>query len=716
MATFKRRIRPPDESEHLDLTKEYNRRLWVLYAILLACLAVFTAALYNAQIVNGAAYYAQSASRIPTSEVVEASRGILTDRNGKVLVSNRQIYTITFDSSALSEGADPNEAILRLIELCEAHAVTWEDNLPVTGSAPFSYTLSDTTDTLRSRFEDFLLGGKWIEGPFWEDGGLPRSSAEAKEQLETNSPILTADDFIALMRLHYAIPDHWTSAQARKVIGVRYELDVRTIVNTTAYVFAKDVDSQLISILADGNYEGVVVGTSALREYGTSYAAHVLGRIGYIDPEEYAQLKEQGYPMDALIGKDGAEKAFESYLRGTNGIRMITTNEEGKITGELYSKEPSPGCTVALTLDIDLQEATEKALAATIEAMTAEDGNESRGGAAVVIGVGTGDVLAMASYPTYDLVTYQSDHTAGSPFMNRAIQGAYAPGSTFKMVTAVAGLESGIISPTSRIRTTGVYTYYAPSYTPKCWIYRQGGGSHGSINVSQAIYHSCNYFFYDVGRQVGISALGRYAAAFGLGELTGIELSGERSGVLAGPEYSASAGQLWYDGNTLQAAIGQGDNLFTPLQLANYIATLVGGGERYAAHLLKSVKSYDNTDVLYLYDEPPVATVEMSESTVAAIKQGMGDLARTGSVSRYFKNCVVSAGAKTGSAQTGSDVANGVFVCFAPFEDPEIAVAVVIEKGGSGAALASTAVEIINAYYADSAIGTVVLPEDTLLP
>jgi len=716
MATFKRRLRPPDESEHLELTKEYNRRLWVLYGILIACLIAFTSVLYTAQIVNGEAYYAQSSSRIPTSEPVEASRGILTDRNGKILVSNRQIYTITFDSSKLSKGTDPNEAILRLINLCEEHGVSWEDHLPVARSIPFYYSLDETSDTLRSRFEDFLLNGEWISGAFLDSGSLPRLNEETMALLDTTSPILTAAEFIELMRLHYNIPKSWTSREARMVIGVRYELDVRTIVNTTAYVFAEDIDSELISILTDGNFEGVVVDTSSIREYSTEYAAHVLGRIGYIDPEEYAVLKEQGYPMDALIGKDGVEKAFEQYLRGTDGVRMITTNEEGKITGELYSKEPKPGSTVALTLDIDLQESTEKALAATIEAMTAKDGNESRGGAAVVVGVGTGDVLAMASYPTYDLTTYTSEHKEGAPFMNRAIQGAYAPGSTFKMVTAVAGLESGIISPTSRIRTTGVYTYYAPSYTPKCWIYRQGGGSHGSINVSQAIFHSCNYFFYDVGRQVGISTLGKYAAAFGLGQSTGIELSGERSGILAGPEYSASAGTLWYDGNTLQAAIGQSDHLFTPLQLANYTATLVGGGSRYAAHLLKSVKSYDNSEVLYLYDEPPVATVEMSESTVAAIKTGMGDLTKTGSISGYFRNCVVSAGAKTGSAQTGSDVANGVFVCFAPFEDPEIAVAVVIEKGGSGSALASTAVEIINAYYSDTEMGTVFLPEDTLLP
>jgi len=710
------RKRYHDEENHLEATKEYTRRLASLYGILAICLLLFIGVLYNAQVINGSYYYSLSSSRIPTTETVEASRGILTDRNGKVLVSNRQIYTITFDTSLLSEDSDPNEAILRLIELCEEHGITWEDNLPISPSAPFRYTTDTCGETMRNRFNEFLSSCGYLAAPLSEADPHPILNAQTREDFSLTRSAVTPTELLNILRSYFSIDENLPMAAARKIIGVRYELAVRTIVNTTAYVFAEDVDAELIAILTDGKFEGVVVGSAAKREYSTEYAAHLLGRIGYIDPEEYPALKEQGYPMDALIGKDGAEKAFEQYLRGTDGVRMITTNEEGKITGELYSKEPVPGGTTALTIDIDLQEASEKALAATIEEMTAKDGITSRGGAAAVVQVGTGDILTLASYPTYDLATYESDNMDGNPFVNRAIQGTYAPGSTYKMVTAVAGLETGVISPSSKIRTTGIYTYYAPSYTPRCWIYRQGGGSHGSINVSQALYHSCNYFFYDVGRKVGISTLSGYAAAFGLGQRTGIELAGERTGVLAGPEYSASVGALWYDGNTLQAAIGQGDNLFTPLQLANYVATLVGGGERYNAHLLKSVKSYDNTSVLYLYDEPPISTVEMSPSTLEAVKEGMGDLVKTGSISSYFKNCVVSAGAKTGSAQTGGDVANGVFVCFAPFEDPEIAVALVIEKGGSGAALASTAVEIINAYYRDSDVGMTVVPENALLP
>ena len=502
---------------------------------------------------------------------------------------------------------------------------------------------------------------------------------------------------------------------------MRYELDLRPIVNRSSYLspylLAQDIGVEVISILTDGRYAGAVVGTQAVRQYHTDAAAHVLGRTGAISPDELDSYLAQGYSMDDQVGLSGAERAFESYLRGEDGKRAITTNEEGRITAELYTKEPQPGGNVSLTIDIDFQAQVEEILAQAVAEMNAEDENDARGAAAAVVQVGTGDILALASYPTFSLTDYDpvaNSQNPGNPAFNRAIQGAYPPGSTFKLVTAVAALESGAITPETEIRTRGVYTFYN-DYQPKCWIYRQYGGTHGTINVSEAIRESCNYFFYEVGRLVGIETLDQYAAAFGLGQPTGIEL-GERTGVLAGPEYSQSQGQIWYDGSTLQAAIGQSDNLASPLQLANYIATLVGGGDRYPAHLLKSVKSYDNTTLEVLYDEEPLNTVEMSESTLEAVKKGMGELVRTGSVSAYFRSCVVSAGAKTGSAQTGDTVANGVFVCFAPFEDPEIAVAVVIEKGGSGSALASSAVSILNAWFGAGETASAVVSENTLLP
>ena len=409
---------------------------------------------------------------------------------------------------------------------------------------------------------------------------------------------------------------------------------------------------------------------------------------------------DKGYAMNDLVGKDGVEKAFEEYLHGEDGRRLVTTDENGKLTGELYTREPQPGGTVALTLDIDLQAVAEQTLASTIQGMMDKDSYQ-RGGAAVVMGVGNGEVLAMASYPTYDLETFNRDYETLAeddrlPMFNRATQGIYAPGSTFKLCTSVAALESGVITPTTIIEDRGVYTYYKDPQ-PACWIWRQARMTHGRINVSQAIVDSCNYFYYEVGRLTGIARLDDYATQFGLGQSTGIEI-GDVSGVLASPEWAEAHDREWTDGQTITAAIGQSYNAFTPLQLANYVATLVSGGEHYAAHLLKTVKSYDNSRLIYAYDEEPLNDMNISDSTMAAVTKGMHDLTHD-SLTSAFSRCVVEAGAKTGSAQVGTDIANGVFVAYAPYDDPEIAVAIVVEKGGSGSLLANAAVDIINAWF-----------------
>ena len=701
--------------------KGYLLRLRVLYGLLTLVMLGFLGVLYQAQVVDGMDYYQRSTSQIPTTETVEASRGLLTDRNGKVLVSNRQVYTITFDTSLLEEGEDVNAAVWRLICLCQSYGIQWTDTLPVSREAPFLWETEGSGDTAagrRTRLQRYLADRGWSEKELTAESACPAwADTEAgRAARERYGDDFSAQALLELMREDFGLDSGYSDGEARLILGVRYELAARELSSSAAaYTFAEAVPTELLAEITDGNYAGVEIGTDSVRQYETDSAAHVLGHIGNIEGYQLEELLAQGYRMDDLVGKSGAELAFESYLRGTDGQRTYTTDEEGRITGEMYSVEPEPGGTVALTLDIDLQEQVERILGEKIEEMNEEDGLDSRGGAAVVIQVGTGDVLALASYPTYSLRTYGQDSAAissdpAAPLFNRATQGTYAPGSTFKPLTAVAALESGTITPTETILTRGIYTYYASGgYSPRCWIYP---GSHGRINVSQAIKESCNYFFYDVGRRTGIDTLVAYARAFGLGEPTGIEI-GEASGVMDGPEYRQENGELYMGGDTLQVAIGQGKSLFTPLQLANYIATLVGDGERYEAHLLKNVKSSDGV-LLEVYDKGPVETVSMSESTVEAVKKGMGDLVTSGSVSSYFRSCVVSAGAKTGSAQVGTAVANGVFVAFAPFEDPEIALAVVIEKGGSGAALASTAVGIINAYFTSG--GGAALTEGTLLP
>ena len=667
-----------------------KRRVIALLAFFGAFLLLFAVVLYDAQILHGGENRAKSISSNAASETVTASRGIITDRNGKVLVSNRLAYTLVFDRSGFDDDAALNAAILRLVQLCEETGTGWNDTLPIGRVGNFLRYSNARSET----FDKFI-----------EKNDLT-SGASGRQLLSE-------------LRELYHVDESLSEREARLIVGVRYELHSRD-----SYTFAEDVSTEVLSLITDGRYEGVTIRTASARVYNTALAAHILGTIGPIWQEEwsgnedtgYVGYADKGYSMNDLVGKDGVEKAFESYLRGTDGRRLITTDETGKITGELYTREPQPGGTVALTLDIDLQADVEAALTETISGMIDKDSNE-RGGAAAVVSVGTGEVLALASYPTYDLSTFNEDYDElvndqRLPMFNRATQGIYAPGSTFKMVTAVAALESGIITPSSIIQDRGIYTYYKDPQ-PMCWIYSQTGSTHGRINVSQAITDSCNYFFYEVGRLTGIRTLDSYASQFGLGQSTGIEI-GDSSGVLASPEWAESHDQEWTDGQTITAAIGQSYNLFTPLQLANYVATLVGGGDHYQAHLLKNVKAYDNSRLLYMYDDNPINTVEMSDTTLSAVTRGMHELTVSGSVAYAFENCVVSAGAKTGSAQVGTDIANGVFVAYAPYEKPEIAVAIVIEKGGSGAALANTAVEIINSWFSRAQDGTAI-GENTLL-
>ena len=695
-----------------ETPKLNHGRIYLLVGLFLAVLGAFAGVLYDTQITHGDEYLSQSVRTITHTEAVDASRGIITDRNGQALVVNRQTYHLTFDPDALDEEADADAAILRLVELLRARGLAWEDTLPVSADAPYTYLLEEAGSTQRSRFVTFLREKMKLVSPILTTADLSADALTASG--------LSAGVLIREMRTAYAIPEDWADGDARAVLGILYELTIRELIHTTDYIMVEDIDSTLLTLLNDGNYLGAQVIPASVREYATTYAAHILGTMGGI--ENYTQeWKDQGYAFNDSVGRSGAEAAFESWLKGTDGKLLISTNSEGKITGREYTVEPVPGNTVELTIDLDFQKAVETALGKTVSGMSEKDGNTTRGAGAAVIEVGTGAVLALASYPTYDLSTYNQNFTELSndparPMLNRATQGRYPPGSTFKPLTSVAALESGIITPSQKIRTLGRYTYYAPTYQPACWLFNSYGSTHGSIDVVEAINVSCNYFFYEVGRLTGITALNEYARAFGLGEHTGIEI-GDNAGILAGPDSCRESGKTWTDGQTIAAAIGQSYNLFTPLQLANYIATLVSGGEHYDAHLLKNVTTADGSEVLYTQPDTPKNTVEMKDSTLKAVKDGMHKLTTSGSLASYFKKCVVDAGAKTGTAQISEEVKNnGVFVCFAPFDDPEIAVAIVIEQGGSGAALASTGVEILNAWFTADQIGAVIIGENQLLP
>jgi len=669
-------------------SKEFTRRLLLLGGLVFLCFSVFVYALFDAQIVHGEEYLAQAVRADTRVESVEASRGIITDRNGKTIVSNRAIYTLCFDSS-LVEGQDLNSDLLRVIDLLNEQDISCNLELPITNTIPYAYS---TSAAQLSELKSLLISLKWLTEDDFSKDGTPKNLSAAK--------------LYSRLCDYYAIPAGLGFDIRYTLVSLRYSLSVAALSGYSTYTFASDIDVSLISLIKDGKYNGVRVGTSSVRSYETDAAAHILGTIGKITADNWDTYKELGYSMSDLVGRSGVEYAFEEYLHGTDGKRVITLNDAGKVTNELYSVEPEPGKAVSLTIDIDFQEQVEQSLDKTVSGMTKSDG-KGRGAAVAVVEVGTGDVLALASYPTFSLETFGEDYTELSedplkPMWNRATQGTYAPGSTLKPLTAVAALESGVTTTTETMYDTGIWYYpgYSASYT-YCWLH----SGHGTVNVTSAITNSCNYFFAEMGYRLGMDRLNSYYSAFGLGSSTGIEI-GDASGTLPSQREGENLAP-W-------AAYGQANQLYTPLQLASYIATLCGGGERYSPHLLKNVRETDSS-LVEVYDSQPVETISISDKNLHAILQGMRNLVTDGYLKSYFNSCIVDAAAKTGTAQTSdTDNDNGVFVCFAPYDDPQIAVALIIEKGGSGTALASTAVEILNAYFA-SGTEENVLSENTLL-
>ena len=712
-------------------------RFRVMAAMALAVLAIYLVVLFNTQVVHHEEYLAKSIQTITRMENVEASRGIITDRSGRTLVTNQSTYSLTFDASLLKPGENQNDAILRLVTLCRDQGVAWEDNLPLSLDGAAHFTVDTLTDTQKSRFFSYLRDLKptrellaayvrqhpeLLKPPKEGETALDPATAKDTELLkQTNSAALTNSLLLNAgvtpaklfnwMREDMKLSGDYSDSDARLILGVRYELKLRKLgANNNAYVLAQNVDVAFCSLISDGQFQGAKIIRSSARQYATTYAAHILGTVGGIS--DYTDdLKERGYRMDDTIGLSGVEAAFEDYLRGADGKRMISVNSDGKVTGEYYSVEPRSGYTVELTVDLKLQQAVEDTLASAVESLNAKDGLDSRGAAAAVVKVGTGEILSLASYPTFDLSTWRQDYAElssdpATPMLNRAASSAYAPGSTLKPATAVAALESGATTPSETLFDTGYWKYPSTTWNGGTWCWKHSG--HGKVNATTAITNSCNYYFAEMGYRMGLDTLNEYYSALGLGEPTGIEI-GEKTGRQATNEGGSNQAP-W-------AAYGQADQLYTPLQLANYIATLVSGGQHCPAHLLKSVKSYDNSEIIATGDTTPLNTLSISDSTLQAVKKGMyGYTQPGGMVYSYFKDCIVSAGAKTGTAQLGGGLKNnGVFVAFAPYDDPEIAIALVLEKGDAGAALATTAVDIINAYF-DREDTASILPENQLIP
>ena len=685
-------------------------RFHVMSVLALAALGVYLVVLFNIQVVHHEDYLALSNQTITRVENVTASRGIITDRSGQTLVSNQYAYSLTFDTSLLKSGTNQNDAILRLVQLCRDQNVDWDDNLPLSYSTPFTFTVDGLTITQKGHFFGFLRSLKPAQDMIenfvkshpelmkpaktddaaqaegentadTDDASTPKApDLDNFDTAQLTSALLvqmgfTPEQVMEWLRDDFKIDSSRTDAEARLIAGVRYELQLRKLgVNNNPYTLAENVDVAFCSLISDGEFQGAKVSRSSTRAYETTYAAHVLGLVGSIS--DYTdELKEKGYKRSDTIGISGAEAAFEEYLRGSDGKRVTSVNSDGKITGEYYKVEPRSGYTVELTLDLDLQQSVEDTLAAKVEQLNKKDGLTNRGAAAAVIKVGTGEILALASCPTYDLSTYRKDYNELSA------------------------------DPAKPIFNPGYWKYPSATWENQTNCWKRSG--HGRMNVTSAITNSCNTYFMEMGYRMGLDTLNEYYSAFGLGKPTGIEI-GENTGSQAVNENGQDQAP-W-------AAFGQANQEYTPLQLANYIATLVSGGKHCPAHLLKSVKSYDNSEIIATGSTEPLNTMNISDSTLQAVKKGMlGYTTNGGSVAVPFQNCVVSAGAKTGTAQIGGSMKNGVFVAFAPYDDPEIAVALVLEKADAGAVLASTAVDIINAYFSREDTASIV-PENQLIP
>lgn len=679
---------------------------------------------YNAMVVNAIDPNTSTVvNNVTSSTLVQASRGDITDRYGRLLVTNKAEYVVMLNADEMGDAQQQVETILWLMQLCKKNGVQWNDNeFPVSASAPYSYVTRTGKDKVK-KLKNIRDAYKSVG----EDGSISDTRLNRlclkinnRDDFFWGSPYIDAEHLVKNMSAYFGLDRMGISEKkARQVLGVLYSCYLRQGADDrilwTDYYFAEDIDIDLITSIKEENLPGVEIRAVAARDYKTEYAAHLLGQVGAISAEKWAELKadpDNTYNMNDQIGLSGVESAFEKYLRGVDGTQKIIQDNSGNDINMIYDPEPQVGNNVALTLDIDLQGVAENAL----EQWTYKLNQQRGGSAAVVLSVKDSSILACASYPTFDASSYNEDYMELAkdklmPLFNRALLGIYAPGSTYKICSGTASVSTGVNDIYRNINCTG--SYNNKGTTQHCW-HRSG---HGNENLSEAIRDSCNVYFYTLGTEMGIQKLNKVAKAYGLGEHTGIELA-ESTGVNAGPEFAESIGGVWYPGNVTSAAIGQSDNQFTPLQIASYIATFVRGGVRYDAHLLKNVKSSDNSELIYEHESEILSTVELSDSTRKAITEGMGQVIAADDIP-YFKDLEgrgIKVGCKTGTAQLGrTKTYNAMFVAFAPIDDPEIVVCTAVEKGGYGADSSAIAAAIMDYYFSEEATLQRVEGENQLL-
>ena len=670
-----------------------RNRVGVLLLVFCLIISFFGFKLYDMQIIESGG----NTNNITTFETrtrVKAARGNILDKNGNVLVTNRASYDLTINHYVLTSSVNPNQALYDLVKLCQQHDIEYTDHLPITKEKPYEYTLTDYNSTWQSHFQTFLV---------------------YRDNLDSD---ISAPLLMEKLRESYAIPENWSDDDAREVLGLRYELSLRNCVASLSnYVFLSDVDNDTLAAVLELNIPGMNVEASTVRRYNTAYAAHILGYVGAMSAKQWEHYKKiDGYSMDALVGQTGLEEAFEQYLHGTDGTRVDVVTKDGTLVESYYEVEPKAGQNVQISIDLNLQTAAEDALAITMENLRnpevnkEADGLDAAGAAVVAMDVKTGQVLVCGSYPTFDLSTLFENYNdlleaEYQPMFNRALQAEYPPGSTYKMSMTIAGIEAQAIRRYTTIYDAGNFTKYK-GFSAKCLMYSSSGRSHGAIDCTDALKYSCNYFFYELADKMKIEDIDRIAKGLGLGEATGVELY-ERLGHRSNPETKASLHSgddaRWYMGDQILTAIGQSENRFTPMQLCSYVNTIVNKGTRYQATFLNRVVSSDYRQVVLENTVRVMSEMEMSDEAWNAVKTGMEKVAHEsgGTARSIFKDYPIKVAAKTGTAQTGdtSHSDNGAFVCYAPADDPQIAVVVYGERAGHGRSMGDVAKAVLDAYF-----------------
>ena len=642
----------------MPFKKKSQTQITILTVLLIIAIILLSARSYFIQIVNASEYTGvnKDGAASSRSAVLKAPRGEILDCFGRQIAINRDGYNIVFNKAYIKDNL--NDIILSLINLASEYQTEWVDRLPMEMTAPYNFKKDESTEKMLSTLK--------------------------------LAHYATAENCFDAMVELYDLQDY-SQDDKRKIMGVRYSMQISDFSISYPFTFAEDISSELMRKVSESAFalSGVTIDVVPFREYtDTTLAVNLIGSVGPIFEEDWEYYKERGYSYDDKVGKSGIEKWAEEYLRGTDGEITYNLDAKGNIISSKITKQPIAGKTVMLSIDKNLQRKTQDSLEKWVKNIQSKGGS-CKAGSAVAIDIATGKVLTSANYPTYDSATMGEQYDSlvkdpAKPLMDRAFQGVYPIGSTIKPAVAVAAMENGHYHLGETVNCVRVYNYFS-SYKPKCMH------THGNIDLKNALAKSCNYFFFEMGRRVGATTVTKYFKDFGLGVKTGVEVN-DSAGILIQPQNDNVGG------TTLQIAIGQ-MNAFTPLQTANYVATLANGGTHYRASLIDKIVSYDISEVYKVIEPEVVNEIDIKDSIINAVKEGMLSVTEDGTGRAALGDYPIKVGGKTGTAQVNNAADHSIFIAFAPFDNPKIAISVVLENGSSGFSAGSIVRDMLDAYF-----------------